>query len=155
MTFEQDEINAVALAAYGRIVQAWHLSQGEAAGLVDMSECRWKSAKVPGFTGTLRHDQLLRLSAIVGIYAALEQYFSGPLAKTWFTRPNTGPLFHGARPIDVAIAGGLPQILLIRTYLDALYEGMTLTTAERSGRPSQFATPDRLSFSMSLRPGRR
>jgi uncharacterized protein (DUF2384 family) len=120
MTFEQDEINAVSLEAYGRIIRAWKLSQREAAGLADMSESRWQRARAPDFTGTLTHDQLLRLSAIVGIYAALEQYFSDPLAKTWFTRPNTGPLFHGARPIDVAIAGGLPQILTIRNYVDAL-----------------------------------
>jgi uncharacterized protein (DUF2384 family) len=120
MTFEQDEINAVALEAYGRIIRAWKLSQREAAALADMSESRWQRARAPDFTGTLTHDQLLRLSAIVGIYAALEQYFSDPLAKTWFTRPNTGPLFHGERPIDVAIAGGLPQILTIRNYVDAL-----------------------------------
>jgi uncharacterized protein (DUF2384 family) len=120
MTSEQDEINAAALEAYGRIIRAWKLSQREAAALADMSESRWQRARAPGFTGTLTHDQLLRFSAIVGIYAGLDQYFSDPLAKTWFTRPNTGPLFHGARPIDVAIAGGLPQILRIRNYVDAL-----------------------------------
>jgi uncharacterized protein (DUF2384 family) len=120
MTFEQDEIDAVALEAYGRIVRAWHLSRREAAGLADMSESRWKRAKTPGSTIRLTNDQRLRLSAIVGIHAALEQYFSDPLTKTWLTRPNTGPLFHGARPIDVAIARGLPQILTIRNYVDAL-----------------------------------
>lgn len=124
MTFEQIEINAVAIEAYGRIVQAWKLSEREAAALADMSESSWKRAKATNFACTPTHDQLLRLSAIVGIYAALEQYFPDPLAKTWFTRPNTGSLFHGARPLDVAIAGGLPQTLLIRTYLDALSEGV-------------------------------
>ncbi|MFT7105899.1 MAG: hypothetical protein ACJAVT_000414 [Yoonia sp.] len=120
MTFKQDEIDAVALEAYGHIVRAWHLSRREAAGLADMSESRWKRAKTPGSTIRLTNDQRLRLSAIVGIHAALEQYFSDPLTKTWLTRPNTGPLFHGARPIDVAIARGLPQILTIRNYVDAL-----------------------------------
>lgn len=120
MTFEQDEINSVALEAYGRIVQAWKLSLQDAAALAGMSESLWQQARVPDFTGTLTHDQLLRLSAIVGLYAGLEQYFSDPLAKTWFTRPNSGPLFQSARPIDVAIAGGLPQILTIRNYVDAL-----------------------------------
>ena len=120
MTFEQDGINAVALKAYGRIVKAWKLSQKEAADLADMSATRWQQARAPEFTYTLTQDQLLRLSAIVGIYAALEQYFSDPLAEIWFTRPNSGPLFRGERPIDVAAAGGLPHIMKIRNYVGAL-----------------------------------
>lgn len=122
-TREPAEINAVALKAYTRAAEAWKLTQKEAAWLADMSESTWKRAKKPGFTGELTKDQLLRLSAVIGIYKSLELYFSEPLAKTWFTRPNTGPLFSGSRPIDTAIQGGLPQILSIRTYLDALRGG--------------------------------
>jgi hypothetical protein len=47
----------------------------------------------PDFAGELTKDQLLRLSAVIGIYKSLELYFSEPLARSWFTRPNTGPLF--------------------------------------------------------------
>ena len=115
--------NAVALKAYARVAEAWSLGQREAAGLADMSESTWKRARKPGFAGELTKDQLLRLSAVIGIYKALELYFSDTLARGWFTRPNTGPLFGGARPIDTAIEGGLPQILAIRTYLDALRGG--------------------------------
>ncbi|MFZ7091437.1 MbcA/ParS/Xre antitoxin family protein [Primorskyibacter sp. 2E233] len=120
---EPAELNAVALKAYARVADAWSLSVKDAAALADMSESTWKRAKKPGFSGELTKDQLLRLSAIVGIYKSLELYFSQPLARTWFTRPNTGPLFGGARPIDTAIEGGLPQILAVRTYLDALRGG--------------------------------
>lgn len=118
-----NEINAIALKAYARVSDAWALGQKDAAGLCDMSQSTWKRAKKPGFGGELTKDQLLRLSAIIGIYKSLELYFSKPLAATWFTLPNSGPLFAGARPIDSAIDGGLPQILAIRTYLDALRGG--------------------------------
>jgi hypothetical protein len=64
-----------------------------------------------------------RLTAVIGIYKSLELYFSEPLSRSWFTRPNTGPLFGGSRPVDIAIDGGLPQILAVRTYLDALRGG--------------------------------
>lgn len=121
---EPAQINAVALKAYARVADAWTLSQKEAAALADMSESTWKRAKKPGFAGELTKDQLLRLSAVIGIYKSLELYFSDPLAKAWFTRPNTGPLFGGGRPVDTAIEGGLPQILAIRTYLDALRGGV-------------------------------
>lgn len=118
------QINPVALKAYARIVEAWQLNLREAAGLADMSESTWKRAKKAGFAGELTRDQLLRLSAVVGIYKSLELYFSEPLARSWFTRPNTGPLFGGSRPIDTVIEGGLPQILAVRTYLDALRGGV-------------------------------
>lgn len=120
---EPAEINAVALKAYARVAASWSLGQREAAGLADMSESTWKRAKKPDFAGELTRDQLLRLSAVIGIYKSLQLYFSDVLASSWFTRPNTGPLFSGARPIDTAIEGGLPQILAIRTYLDALRGG--------------------------------
>lgn len=120
---EPAKVTAVALKAYARVVDAWALAQKEAAGLADMSESTWKRARKPGFAGELTKDQLLRLSAVIGIYKALELYFSAPLSQMWMTRPNTGPLFGGARPIDVAIEGGLPQILAVRTYLDALRGG--------------------------------
>ncbi|MEY8880871.1 antitoxin Xre-like helix-turn-helix domain-containing protein [Donghicola sp. XS_ASV15] len=122
-TREPSDLTTVALKAYARIAEAWGLSVREAASLADMSESTWKRAKKPDFAGELTKDQLLRLSAVIGIYKALELYFSDPLAKSWFTRPNTGPLFAGLRPLDSAIEGGLPQILSIRTYLDALRGG--------------------------------
>ena len=121
---EPAQINVVALKAYARVADAWGLSLKEAAALADMSETTWKRAKKPDFAGDLTKDQLLRLSAVIGIYKSLELYFSEPLARDWFTRPNTGPLFGGGRPIDTAIEGGLPQILAVRTYLDALRGGV-------------------------------
>ncbi|SEK33152.1 antitoxin Xre-like helix-turn-helix domain-containing protein [Roseovarius nanhaiticus] len=117
------DIATVALKAYARITDAWGLTLREAAGLADMSDSTWKRAKKPGYSGDLTKDQLLRLSALIGIYKALDLYFSAPLASDWMTRANTGPLFGGARPVDTAIDGGLPQILTIRTYLDALRGG--------------------------------
>lgn len=115
---------AVALKAFGRIVADWDLSQAQAAALADMSESTWKRARKPGYAGDLTHDQLLRLSAVIGIYKALALYFDEPLARRWITLPNTGPLFDGARPVETMIADGLPQFLRVRAYLDALRGGM-------------------------------
>ncbi len=66
---------AVALKAWTRIAAQWNLTLAEAAALADMSESTWKRAKKPGFAGDLTRDQMLRLSALVGIYKALELYF--------------------------------------------------------------------------------
>ena len=118
-----DEVKGVALKAYGNVMAEWHIPIHEAAALADMSESTWKRARKPGYTGDLTHDQLVRLSAVVGIYKALKLYFSDPIARRWITLPNEGPLFGGERPIDTMVREGLPQFLQVRTYLDALRGG--------------------------------
>ncbi|TNC71469.1 MbcA/ParS/Xre antitoxin family protein, partial [Rubellimicrobium roseum] len=117
------ETKTVALKAFSYIISEWQIPIPEAAALADMSESTWKRARRAGYTGDLTHDQLLRLSAVVGIYKALKLYFSDPIARRWITLPNDGPLFNGERPIDTMIREGLPQFLQVRTYLDALRGG--------------------------------
>ncbi len=115
---------AVALKAFARIADAWSLTLREAAMLADMSDSTWKRAKKAGFAGGLTKDQMLRLSALVGLYKSLELYFDEPISHEWVKLPNRGPEFDGARPVDAMIAGGLPKILRVRAYVDALRGGM-------------------------------
>lgn len=115
---------SVALKAFARIADHWSLTLAEAAALADMSASTWKRARKPQFTGDLTRDQMLRLSALVGVYKALELYFGEALARDWVRLPNRGPEFDGARPVDAMVAGGLPKILRVRAYLDALRGGM-------------------------------
>jgi uncharacterized protein (DUF2384 family) len=115
---------AVALKAFARIAEAWSLTTHEAAALADMSDSTWKRAKKLGHVGALTRDQMLRLSAIVGLYKSLELFFSEPIARDWVRLANRGPEFDGARPVDAMIAGGLPKILRVRDYVDALRGGV-------------------------------
>lgn len=118
------DVQAVALKAYGRIAQAWSLTGREAAALADMSESTWKRARKPGFAGDLTRDQMLRLSALTGLYKSLELYFNPPIAERWVKLPNRGPEFEGRTPLAAMIDGGLPKILRVRAYLDALRGGV-------------------------------
>jgi len=118
------DIQAVALKAFSRIAEAWSLTGKEAAALADMSESTWKRAKKPGFAGELTRDQMLRLSALVGLYKSLGLYFNPPIASQWVKLANRGPEFNGQRPVDAMIHGGLPKILRVRTYVDALRGGV-------------------------------
>ena len=117
------DIKAVALKAFNRISDDWSLTGREAAALADMSESTWKRARKPGFVGDLTHDQMLRLSALTGLYKSLELYFNAPIARQWVKLSNAGPEFDGARPVDAMIAGGLPKIMRVRAYVDALRGG--------------------------------
>lgn len=62
---------------------------------------------------------IARLSAILGIYKALGACFGDRVAPVWMTRENAGPIFKSARPVDGAIAGGLPALIEIRDDLEA------------------------------------
>jgi hypothetical protein len=118
------QVQSVALKAYSRIADAWVLTIPEAAALADMSVSTWKRARSPDYAGALTSDQMLRLSALVGLYKALELYFDPPLSCQWVKLANRGPEFDGARPLDAMIAGGLPKIIRVRAYVDALRGGM-------------------------------
>lgn len=122
--FAETDRQAIALKAFSRIADAWSLTVSEAAALADMSESTWKRARKPGFGGGLTRDQMLRLSAFIGLYKSLELYFSPSIAGRWVKLPNRGPEFEGQRPVDAMIAGGLPRILRVRTHVDALRGGM-------------------------------
>ena len=67
---------------------------------------------------------MLRLSALVGLYKSLELYFDEPLSRQWVKLANAGPEFDGLRPLDAMIEGGLPKILSVRGYVDAIRGGM-------------------------------
>ena len=118
------DMQAVGLKAFGRIAEAWSLTVREAAALADMSEANWQQARKPGFSGELSRDQMLRLSALVGLYKSLEIYFNPPLSEQWVKLANSGPEFDGQRPVDAMIHGGLPKIMSVRTYVDALRGGL-------------------------------
>lgn len=111
------------LDAFRRMTDFWRLANDEAAALLDVSDRTWARMKKPGWSGRVSQDQLLRLSALVGLYKGLHLYFSDELADRWPGLPNTGPLFAGARPVDWMITGGLPAIIATRDYVDALRGG--------------------------------
>ena len=120
----EKDLGAAGLAAFRRLTDLWGLGNDEAAALLDVTERTWARMKKPGWNGRISQDQLLRLSALVGLYKGLHLYFSDRLADAWVGRANTGPLFAGASPLAFMVAGGLPAILETRDYVDALRGGL-------------------------------
>ena len=117
-------VAGVAAKAYARIAAAWGLSNQVAAELIAVSPRTWARMKTGEWTGRLNRDQLMRVSAITGLYKALHLYFSDALADRWVSLRNTGPLFAGREPIEAMIDGGLPAIMETRNYVDALRGGV-------------------------------
>lgn len=118
------EVSAVAVKAFSRIADAWKLKNDEAADMIGVSARTWSRIKSGAWSGVLKTDQLMRISALTGLYKALHLYFSDALADEWISLSNTGPLFGGRAPKQVMVDGGLPAIMETRNYVDALRGGL-------------------------------
>ena len=117
-------MDAVAVRAIIRVFRAWRLNGGTSARLAGVSERTWTRMSSGTWSGTLSQDQLLRASALVGLYKGLHLYFGDDLADSWISLDNRGPLFPWPSPVAFMIAGGLPAIVDARDYVDAVRGGL-------------------------------
>ena len=120
---DRERVAGVAAKAFARIAAAWKLRNQEAAALIAVSPRTWSRMKSHNWQGGLSQDQLMRISAVTGLYKALHIYFSDDLADRWVALQNSGPLFAGRTPTAKMIDGGLPAIMETRDYVDALRGG--------------------------------
>lgn len=74
--------------------------------------------KLKSAAGTLRQDELTRISYIVGIYKALHILLPDVLADRWVTQPNDNPLFRGQTPVDFIVLAGIPGLQQVRSLVD-------------------------------------
>ncbi len=121
---DSERVASVAAKAYARVIAAWKLKNDDAAELISVSLRTWSRMKSQEWSGRLSKDQLMRVSAITGLYKALHLYFGDDLADKWVTLDNTGPTFAGRAPTEKMIDGGLPAIMETRDYMDALRGGV-------------------------------
>ena len=110
----------VAAEVYALVVEAWKLDDSDAERLLDVDSETWMRIKNGKWSGLLDREQLMRISAIIGLHEALHSYFNEELANCWVKRPNTGAIFSGCKPLDVMIEGGLPVMIKARNYMGAL-----------------------------------
>ena len=99
------------------------MSNAEAAALIGVSASSLDRIK-RGNRPMLSQDQLTRVSALVGVFKGLHLLFADDTADDWVRRPNAGPLFDRRTPIDAMIEGGIPRMLDVRRYVDAVRGGL-------------------------------
>lgn len=117
-------LSKVALKAYRRLIDQWGLTGQQAAALLDVSTSTWERMKQGGKDKSLSQDQLTRISALVGIYKGLHLLFADDMADRWAKLENKGPLFARMSPIESMMKGGIPQMLDVRRYVDAVRGGL-------------------------------
>ena len=121
---DRARLSKVALTAYKRLVEHWGLTGQQAAALLDVSTSTWERLKQERKEKSLSQDQLTRISALVGIYKGLHLLFADKMADRWPSLDNKGPLFARMSPIESMIRGGIPQMLEVRRYVDAVRGGL-------------------------------
>lgn len=120
---DRKRLSPVAIKAFLKLADEWSLVNDEAASLLGLSPSSYDRLK-RGAQPELSQDQLTRVSAIVGIYKGLQLLFADDAGDNWVRLANTGPLFSGRTPIEAMIGGGIPAMLDVRRYVDAVRGGL-------------------------------
>lgn len=115
-------LTPAAVEAIRNLMKQWNVSGNEMAALLGVSGStvdRITQRKRP-----LSQDQLMRVSALVGIFKGLQLLFVNDMADRWPQLPNAGPVFANRTPIEAMLDGGIPTMLEVRRYVDALRGGL-------------------------------
>jgi antitoxin Xre/MbcA/ParS-like protein len=121
---ERARLTPAALEAVRNLAVAWKLTGDDAAALLGVSASTWDRIRSGSWKQALSQDQLTRVSALVGIFKALHLLFADGMADRWPRLPNAGPLFGNRDPITAMVDGGIPAMLDVRRYVDALRGGL-------------------------------
>ena len=121
---DRRRLTGASVKAVLRLVDAWGNSNAEGAALLGVSESTWDRMKAGRWEGVLSQDQLTRASALIGVFKGLHLLFADNMADRWPMLENRGPVFDRKTPVQAMIEGGIPRMLEIRQYVDALRGGL-------------------------------
>ena len=121
---DRARLSSVALKAFRRLALSWGITGQQAAALLGVSTSTWERLKPQAADKVLNQDQMTRISALTGIYKALHLLFADAMADRWPMLENSGPLFDRRTPVAAMIEGGIPHMLEVRRYLDAVRGGL-------------------------------
>lgn len=118
----RERLSQSAIDGLFAIAEKWQLSQDKIGDLLGGIP-RSTLYKLRTSAGTLRQDELTRISLIVGIYKALHILLPEEWANQWMTQPNDNLLFGGQAPIEFTVRNGIPGLQQVRSLLDAARGG--------------------------------
>jgi uncharacterized protein (DUF2384 family) len=117
-------LTPAALDALRGLAGSWQMTNAEAADLIGVSGSTWERIRHGTWKQSLSQDQLMRVSSMVGTFKALHLLFADDMADRWVRLRNSGPLFGNRTPIEAMREDGIPGMLEIRRYVDALRGGL-------------------------------
>lgn len=121
---DRARLTPAALAAMRGLADQWKLTGDQAAQLLGVSPSTWDRIRAGHWSGSLNQDQMTRVSALVGTFKGLNLLFADAMAERWPNLPNQGPLFCNLTPVQRMQEGGIPVMIEVRRYVDALRGGL-------------------------------
>ncbi|WP_306132012.1 MbcA/ParS/Xre antitoxin family protein [Roseivivax marinus] len=125
---DRRRLSGPGLRSFLRICERWSLTREQQIALLGAQDAAAYDAlaaaardKDPDFM--LPEDVLMRISAVLGIYKALESYLPEQDRIDWLTSPHRGLDFDGLRPLRLMMSGEFEDLLMVRRYLDDRYAG--------------------------------
>ena len=118
----RERLSQSSIDGFFAIMDKWHVSIERAGDLLGGMP-RSSIYKLKTAAGTLRQDELTRISYVVGIYKALHILLPDELADKWVNQPNDNFLFSGQTPLDYIVRTGIPGLQQVRSLVDAARGG--------------------------------
>ena len=121
---DRARLTPAALEAIRNLAQAWGVTGIEMAALLGVPPSTWDRIKGDVWGQALSQDQLTRASALIGLFKGLHLLFADDMANRWVKLRNSGQLFGNRTPIETMVEGGIPVMIEVRRYVDALRGGL-------------------------------
>jgi len=121
---DRARLTPAALLGLRSLARAWRLTGAEAAALIGVSETTWDRIRTGAWKQAFSQDQMMRVSALIGVFKGLHLLFADGMADRWVRLRNAGPLFGNRTPIEAMIERGIPGMIEIRQHVDALRGGL-------------------------------
>jgi len=118
----RERLSQSAVEGFFAITDKWRVPVEKAGDLLG-GMARSSVYKLKTAAGTLRQDELTRISYIVGIYKALHILLPDELADQWVNQANDNILFGGQSPLEYMVKAGIPGLQQVRSLLDAARGG--------------------------------
>jgi hypothetical protein len=118
----RERLSQSAVDGFFAIMDKWRVPVEKAGDLLG-GMARSSVYKLKTAAGTLRQDELTRISYIVGIYKALHILLPDELADQWVNQANDNILFGGQTPLEYMVKAGIPGLHQVRSLLDAARGG--------------------------------
>lgn len=118
----RERLSQSAVDGFFAIMDKWRVPTEKAGDLLG-GMARSSVYKLKTAAGTLRQDELTRISYIVGIYKALHILLPDEVADQWISKPNDNILFGGQTPLEYIVKAGIPGLHRVRSLLDAARGG--------------------------------
>lgn len=122
-------LSGAALRTFMRIAGRWQLSEAERFRILGTADRSfydaWSNRALSGEGLELPADTLLRISAVLGIYKALQILFDMEAeGVAWLNDPHDAPAFGGNPPVALMTSGTLDGLMLVRRYLAGMRGGV-------------------------------